>query len=104
MKKPLLTTLGLAGACAACCAIPLAVPLLSGGAALGLASWLGDNSGVGRELAMLLGLAALAALALGAWAWMRQRAAKRCAPPATEGPACAVDKTCTCGSPNAPNH
>lgn len=85
MKKPLLTTLGLAGACAACCAIPLAVPLLSGGAALGLASWLGDSFGMGRELAMLLGLAALVALALGARAWMRQRAATRCAYTPTAG-------------------
>ncbi|MFN9470607.1 hypothetical protein [Acidovorax sp.] len=37
MKKPLLATIGLAGACAACCAVPLLVPILSGLSVAGLA-------------------------------------------------------------------
>lgn len=35
MKKPVLAVLGVAGACVACCTIPLAIPLFGGAAALG---------------------------------------------------------------------
>lgn len=92
MKKPLLGTIGVVGACAACCAVPLAIPLL-GGASLATAfaavQW--NLWRLGAELGAVM-------LAVGsgllAWTWMRRRTARRagaCAPTeAAAGSACSV--------------
>jgi hypothetical protein len=71
MKKPLLGLLGVGAACAACCAIPLAVPLIGGASAAGLAL-LADWDGV-----LGVGLAAALVVAGGLW-WSRQRKAAAC--------------------------
>lgn len=90
MKKPVLTALGLAGACVACCTIPLAIPLFGGAAALGLTSWLGVNSQIGLELLVLMGMVSMAALVWGAMVWTRRRRAKSCGRESSSGSACAV--------------
>lgn len=80
MKKPLLTTLGLAGACAACCAVPLLVPILSGLSVAGLAGldW-GRLATSPAYLATVLSIAVALALALGVWLVRRRRATRVCA-------------------------
>ena len=86
MKKPVLATLGVVGACAACCAIPLALPLLSGLSVAGLASIDWDWLNIGGEVAAVgAGLAAAALVGGGLW-WHRKRRATRCA------------SACSCGS------
>jgi hypothetical protein len=85
MKHPLLATFGLAGACAACCAIPLAVPLLAG---FSVAGWTAmDWSGVlgvdSWAIPVVAGTAALLVTGLGLWAW-RSRKATACAQPLSE--------------------
>lgn len=67
--KPFNAILGLAGACAACCAIPLAAPLLGGLAAGGLIA----RFEVGSDLIAALGVAGLAALLI--WRYRRSRRA-----------------------------
>lgn len=99
MKKPLLATLGLAGACVACCTIPLAIPLFGGAAALGLTSWLGANSKVGMELLVLMAIVSIAGLAWGVVVWSRRRRAKDCGTEPSSGSSCAVGpgaKGCGC--------
>jgi hypothetical protein len=101
VKKPLLATLGLAGACVACCTIPLAIPLFGGAAALGLTSWLGVNSKIGMELLVGMTIVSIAGLAWGAIAWSRRSRAKDCGTEASSGSACAVgpdDKGCGCAA------
>lgn len=87
MKKPLLATLGLAGACVACCTIPLAIPLFGGAAALGLTSWLGVNSKIGMELLVLMAIVSIAGLAWGAIAWSRRSRTKDCSTDRSSGSA-----------------
>lgn len=99
MKKPLLAMLGLAGACVACCTIPLAVPLIGGAAALGLTSWLGANSKLGMELLVLMAIVACAGLAWGAIVWTRRSRKKDCGTGGSSASACAVGtdaKSCGC--------
>lgn len=44
MKKTIYAVLGLAGACAACCAIPIAWPMFAGASLAGAAGWaVGDS-------------------------------------------------------------
>lgn len=90
MKKPVLATLGVAGACAACCAIPLAIPLMSGLSIAGLASvdwdWLTLSGGVAVVGA---GLAAAALVGGGMWWHRRRMAAKKCAAPELGAPTAA---------------
>ncbi len=90
MKKPVLATLGLAGACVACCTIPLAIPLFGGAAALGLTSWLGVNAGISLELLVLVVMASIAAAVWGALVWTRRRRARQCGADAPGGSTCAV--------------
>lgn len=103
MKKPLLGTIGVVGACAACCAIPLAVPLL-GGASLATAfaavEW--NLWRLGTELAIVL---LVVGTGLLAWTWRRRAAARRAGacpgPQAADGPACSVEAgsgACGCAS------
>ncbi len=88
MKKTIYGALGLAGACAACCAIPIAFPMLAGASLAGAAGWAAGDS------LMIAGGAA--AVVAGAIFWTRARRAKAgaaCAPktdPANAACACAA--------------
>jgi hypothetical protein len=79
MKKPILATLGLAGACAACCAIPIILPALSAAALVGAAGYISAAAATGVGLVV-------AAVVLGLIAVRRSRAAKA-------GPACSTSAT-----------
>lgn len=99
MKKPLLATLGVAGACVACCTIPLAIPLFGGAAALGLTSWMGVNSKIGMELLILMAITSVVGLAWGAIVWSRRRRANGCGTEPPSGESCVVgpdSKRCSC--------
>ena len=88
MKKPALATLGVVGACAACCAIPLAIPFMSGLSVAGLASIDLECLTIGGEFAAIAaGLAAAGLVGAGMWWYRRRQAAARCAPPALAAPA-----------------
>lgn len=96
MKKPALAALGVVGACAACCAIPVALPLISGLSALGIVGLGADALGAQREV--LIGAAALSfAGVAGAVVWWKRRnsAAACAAPAATSG---AQASGCGCSS------
>lgn len=81
--------LGLAGACAACCAIPIVFPLLAGASIAGAAGWAAGDS-------MLI---AGAAAAMGLVIFLRRRALQAragasCATPtAASGPSCGCSTT-----------
>jgi len=79
VKKPVLTALGVAGACVACCTIPLAIPLIGGTAAVGVASWLVATFKVSLDLIILVAIAVFAAVVWGARAWVQRRRTKACA-------------------------
>ncbi len=91
-KKPVWAALGLAGACAACCAIPLALPLWGSLAAVGLAGLgvgaFADWPGLAL-VAALLGMMAVSGLVLW-WRSRLRRVAARAAAPA----ACKIDCGC----------
>jgi hypothetical protein len=96
MKKPILAVLGLAGACAACCSIPIALTLVSGLSAAGVASWvLGDPT---AQIAVV-GLAFL--ITVGIWVWRSRRAACSCATAPAVG--CATSSTGGCGCATTAN-
>jgi len=100
MKKPLFAALGVAGACAACCSIPLQLPLL-GGTALAalLAGW-------GLELGAALNVLIAAALVavVGAALWMKRRSKADCQNSGSSPPAaCTLPPGgCGCGPRAAP--
>lgn len=97
MKKPLLATLGVAGACAACCAIPLAVPLLGGLSVAGLVAL--DWTGLVSVAAAPVGAAIAATLLAGGALWWhkRRKATASCAAPAHG----AAPASCGCASRQA---
>ena len=67
MKKSLLATAGVVGACAACCAIPVAIPLLGGLSVAGL-------TGMATSHAVTAATAGLAiAGVVGGSIWWRRR-------------------------------
>ena len=82
MKKPVLATLGITGACAACCAFPLAIPLLSGLSAAGLVSldW-ARLPLTATSVAVAAGAAVAAAVGLALWVARRRRPASACSVP-----------------------
>lgn len=82
--RPELKLLGVGAACAACCAIPVALPAIAG---LSLTS-LGFSTG-GTVIGLITGAAAL--LGLG-FVVLRRRAAKACAPSASTGCGCSSTK------------
>lgn len=95
MKKPILAVLGLAGACAACCSIPIALTLVSGLSAAGVASWVsGDQT---AQIAVA-GLALLAGV--GIWVWRSRRADTSCATAPATG--CATRSAGGCGCSTTP--
>jgi Na+-driven multidrug efflux pump len=68
MKKVGLATLGVAGACAACCAIPLAIPIIGALSVSGLSMLAVDQllqGPTGIAVAMAISLAA--AVGVGVW-------------------------------------
>lgn len=80
MKKPILATVGIAGACAACCAIPIVVPLLSGLSVAGMLGIDWRQLPVGGELmAVAAGAAVALAAGLSIWTSRRRRSAAACA-------------------------
>jgi len=85
MKRPLLATLGIAGACAACCAIPLALPLLAGFSAAGLTA-LDWRSLSGWALPLIAGIGTMLLVGVVLWAVRRRRATSGCScRPSAEG-------------------
>lgn len=101
MKKPLLTTVGLAGACAACCAVPLLVPLVSGLSVAGLVGIDWERLAVSREyMAIVAGIAVAFAVGLRLWFVRRQRASSACAATvATHSGDVQPASSCGCGGP-----
>jgi hypothetical protein len=67
MKKTIYGALGLAGACAACCALPIAFPMLAGASLAGAAGWVAGD-------AMLIAGAAAGVVGLGLF--LRRRAVR----------------------------
>lgn len=109
MKKPALATIGVIGACAACCTIPLALPLLGGLSVAGLASIDWDCLNVGSEVAAI-GVGLVAALLVGGGIWWhrKRKAATACAVssasaavlPASAGSGCGGSCTSTSKEPS----
>ena len=90
MKKPVMATLGVVGACAACCAIPLAIPLLAGLSVGGLVMLEAPYLPIGLGIAL--------ALLVGMGLWLLRRRQRACSVGAKEA-ACSTDgaaKTCGC--------
>ncbi|OGB14649.1 MAG: hypothetical protein A2W72_23500 [Burkholderiales bacterium RIFCSPLOWO2_12_67_14] len=85
-----MTALGVAGACVACCTIPLAMPLFGGAAVLGLTSWLGVHFQIGLEWLVLVVMASVAALVWGTMVLVRRRRARTCKSEPSSGSECAV--------------
>lgn len=105
MKKPLLSTLGLAGACAACCAIPILVPLVSG---LSVAGLIGFNweqlSGHQNLVAVAAASAAASLMALGIWTVRRRRANACGSRSAVQNEKTRPAPSCGCsGAPKSPS-
>lgn len=90
MKKVGLAALGVVGACAACCAIPLALPLIAGATASGLALLGLPQLQMGiADVALVAVTVGALVFGFGTWLIRRRRisGAKR-----TDGLACAINK------------
>jgi len=90
MKKPFLAILGLAGACAACCSLPIALTLVGGLSTAGFATWI-----LGNQTAQLAvaGLGAL--LVIGIVIWRASRASP--SRENSQGMSCTLSPTAKCG-------
>ena len=99
MKKPLFAVLGVAGACAACCSIPLLLPLLGGTAAAALLAGWGLNLGTVVNLLIAIVLVA----SVGAVVWIRRGRKPGCENSSTSTPAaCTLPPGgCGCGPKSA---
>lgn len=89
MKKPVLAVLGVAGACAACCAIPLAIPLWAGLSAAGM-GWLGWEGLASGSALLLAGAGMIAATLIAAGLMARRSRKTTCAVQAPDK-ACSVN-------------
>ena len=89
MKKPLFAALGVAGACAACCSIPLLLPLLGGTAVAALLAGWGLEIGVALNVLIAAALVAVVAVVavVGAVLWMKRRPKADCQNPGSSTPA-----------------
>ncbi|WP_146097274.1 hypothetical protein [Rhodoferax sp. TS-BS-61-7] len=88
MKKAGLTALGVAGACAACCAIPLAIPIMGALSVSGLSILAIDQFLLGPAgIAIAAAVSLVAAVWVGAW-YVGQR--RKRAAMAESGAACSV--------------
>jgi hypothetical protein len=77
MKKTVLATVGVASACASCCAFPLVVTLISGLCVAGLAALDWKCSTIGGEMGMM-GTGMAASLTIGASTWYVRRWRNAC--------------------------
>ncbi|RCW66077.1 hypothetical protein [Pseudorhodoferax soli] len=95
MKKPLFAALGVAGACAACCSIPLLLPLLGGTAVAALLAGWGLDVGIALNVLIAATLVAM----VGAVVWLKRRPKAGCENPSTSTQAaCALPPGgCGCG-------
>ena len=104
MKKPALATLGVVGACAACCTIPLAIPLLSGLSVAGLISVDWDSLKLSSEMAAAAtGLVAAAVLGGGIWWYRKRNAATAWAVSSGTAAALPAAAESGCGCSSSPN-
>lgn len=93
MKKPLLATLGVAGACAACCSIPLVLPLLGGTAVAALlAGW-----GLELGAALKVLISAVLVAAVGAVLWAKRSRKLDCQNPGSSAAVACVPPPNGCG-------
>ena len=88
MKKVGLTALGVAGACAACCAIPLAIPVI-GALAISGVSFLAIDQFLMGPVGIAIAPATSAAAAVWTVAWFVRQRRKR-ATVAQNGAACSI--------------
>lgn len=98
MKKPLLATVGLVGACAACCAIPLLIPILSGTfvgvfTIAGLDSWKIDGA------LIAVATSVVTAFLVGLGIRHIRRRCNTCALPGLAGTSSGVSAGCGCSTP-----
>jgi hypothetical protein len=101
MKKPALAALGVVGACAACCAIPVALPLLGGLSALGITGLGAGALGTDWELALAVGAGASAVAVAGRVWWKRGRKAAACAAPVAKSNGALATSGCGCANAQA---
>lgn len=95
MKKAGLTALGVAGACAACCAIPLAIPIMGALSVSGLSILAIDQFLLGPAgIAIAAAVSLVAAVWVGAW-YVGQR--RKRAAMAESGAACSVPDSAGAG-------
>lgn len=99
MKKVILSALGVAGACAACCAIPLAIPIISTLSISGLSFLAVDRFLIG-PVGTLIALAASLGAVVWAGAWYVGQRRTRSAL-AQNGAACSIQNSngnggCSC--------
>jgi hypothetical protein len=80
MKKPLLAAVGLIGACAACCAFPLLIPVL-GGLSVGLLTTAGVGAIQIDGQFVAIGAGIVTALAVGVGIWHKRRRPNSCTLP-----------------------
>ena len=85
MKKPVLAVLGLAGACAACCSIPLALTVVSGLSAAGVASWIVGSPTIALAVVAIAVFGVVAGIAF----WRSRRAGASCATESSSACTCA---------------
>ncbi len=103
MNKPALATMAVIGACAACCTIPLALPLLSGLSVAGLASIDWDCLNVGSEVAAVgVGLVAAVLVGGGIWWHRKRKAVTACAAPSATAAALPASAGSGCGCSSTP--
>lgn len=108
MKKPVLTVLGVAGACAACCAIPLLVPVVGGASVAGLVAMAtGDGLGLSSKTAVIASAIMVAVLVgVAIWLLRRRRNNAFCqVEPTVVSAGCATVSGaggCGCPAPNKP--
>lgn len=82
MKKPMLATAGVAGACAVCCAIPIFIPLASGLSVAGLLAYDWEQLWCSQEfIAAATGTIVAISVAFMLWRARRDRTSGPCAVP-----------------------
>jgi len=93
MKKPLFAALGVAGACAACCSIPLLLPLLGGTAVAALLAGWGLDVGVALNVLIAAALVAM----VGTILWVKRKRNGACENPGTSTQAACILPPGGCG-------
>jgi hypothetical protein len=95
MNKSALASLGVIGACAACCTIPIAFPLVSGLWVAAAASIFSDTwNATGGVVALLAGIAVATLAAVGV-SWQRRRKAEAASAASSRSPLTAAGCGCS---------